>query len=203
MCKTRYSAHWYHIVPDHCPNFIPNNIEHDWFNKTDKEVKKHYKRDPWKVDNVLNKANYTLDKQVVPLYVRYNSENSTHDSLVHMWKDWYQEYYDVTYPRLMLRLEDLVFYPHETLKQVCGCVGGDYVGDDNVVLNLDSAIAGSGHGIDNIHGKDRTGLLGAMAKHIHSHKTQGMTHEDYHFASKVLSDSEVRKYFQYHIPTYS
>lgn len=256
MCKTRYAAHWYHIVPYHCPNFIPNQVEWDWYNKTKDEITKFYNNDKakvWKVDNVMNKANYTLDKSVVPLYVKYHSENSTHDSLVqvyitivqvqntykhlsvpvlsncfsttlysmhqcthffivipsllylvrrHMWKDWYQDYYDATYPRLMIRLEDLVFYPHETIKQVCECVdGGIYVGDENLILSLESAIQGSGKGVDNIHGHDRTGLLGAMSKHISGDRTEGMTHDDYKFATNVLQQSDVMKYFQYKFPS--
>ena len=206
MCKTRYAAHWYHIVPNHCPNFIATQLEKDWFDKTKEEVQDYYKNEKqkiWMVDNVINKANYTIDKKIIPLYVKYNSENSTHDSLVHMWKDWYQDYYDVQYPRLMIRLEDLVFYPHETIRQVCECVeGAVYVGDENLQLNLNSAIGGSGVGVDNIHGTDRTGLLGAMAKHIKSNKTKGMTKEDYNFAIAALTESDVMNYFRYKIPSY-
>ena len=206
MCKTRYAAHWYHIVPNHCPNFLATQLEKDWFNKTKEEVQDYYKNEKqkiWMVDNVINKANYTIDKNIIPLYVKYNSENSTHDSLVHMWKDWYQDYYDVKYPRLMIRLEDLVFYPHETIRQVCECVeGAVYVGDENLQLNLNSAIGGSGVGVDNIHGTDRTGLLGAMAKHIKSNKTKGMTKEDYNFAIAALTESDVMNYFRYKIPSY-
>ena len=215
MCKSRYSAHWYHIVPYHCPNFIANHVEKEWFFKKRVEVRKHYEGDPWKVDNVVEKANYTLDKEVIPLWVRYHSENWQHKSLAHMWTDWYKDYYDVEYPRLMIRLEDLVFYPHETLRQVCECaIGGDdttdagdghfeYIGDENLVLSLDSAIRGSG-AIDNVHGKDRVGLLGAMAKHAGpfsvSHRATGMTKEDLEFATNVLKDSETMSFFGYKVP---
>ena len=217
MCKSRYSAHWYHIVPEHCPNFIANNVEREWFFKKMREVRRHYDGDPWKVDNVMNKANYTLDKKVVPLWVRYHSENRQHKSLAHMWMDWYKDYYDAEYPRLMIRLEDLVFYPHETLKQVCECANGgsdstsdpdedgyfEYIGDENLILTLDSAIRG-GEAADKIHGKDRAGLLQAMAKHAgpHSetHRTNGMTIEDLKFATKVLKESEVMSFFGYKVP---
>jgi len=221
MCKARYSAHWYHIVPDHCPNFIANNVEKQWFFKKRPEVRKHYDGDPWKVDNVLDKANYTLDKKVVPLWVRYHSENRQHKSLAHMWTDWYKDYFDADYPRLMIRLEDLVFYPHETLRQVCECVIGggegetedskvgyfEYIGDENLILSLDSAIRGNGKNadsLDKIHGKDRTGLLGAMAKHAGphsvSHRASGMTKEDLEFASKVVKDDETMSFFGYKVP---
>ena len=215
MCKSRYSAHWYHIVPDHCPNFIANNVEREWFFKKRPVVRKRYEGDPWKIDNVIEKANYTLDKNVIPLWVRYHSENWNHESLAHMWTDWYKDYYDADFPRLMIRLEDLVYYPHETLRQICECGGGsettdngegyfEYIGDQNLVLSLDSAIRGEGNGVDNIHGKDRVGLIGAMAKHAgphsNSHRTRGMTKEDLQFATKVLKDSEVMSYFGYKVP---
>lgn len=222
MCKTRYSAHWFHIVPYHCPNFIANHVEKEWFHKKRPEIGKFYDRDPrkvWKVDNVMDKANYTLDKEVIPLWVRYHSENRQHKSLAHMWMDWYKDYYDADYPRLMIRLEDLVYYPHETLRQVCECANGgsgstdtdggyfEYIGDENLVLSLDSAIRGTGKGVDNMHGHDRTGLLGAMAKHAGphslSHRTTGMTPEDLEFATTVLKDSETFSYFGYKIPPQS
>eukprot|EP00536_Pseudo-nitzschia_multiseries_P017225 jgi/Psemu1/49916/gm1.49916_g len=107
MCRVRYAAHWYHVVPDHCPNFVPNHVEREWFNKTRKFLKKHYNGDNWKIDNVLNKANFTLDQQVIPLWVRYHSENRKHASLAHMWADWYNDYHEADFPRLLIRLEDL------------------------------------------------------------------------------------------------
>ncbi len=215
MCKTRYSAHWYHIVPLHCPNFIANHVEKEWFYKKKPEVRKYYEGDPWKIDNVMEKANYTLDKKVIPLWVRYHSENWKHESLAHMWTDWYKDYYDAEFPRLMIRLEDLVFYPHETIRQICECAGGskdsndgegyfEYVGDENLVLSLETSIRGNHPMLDKIHGKDRVGLLGAMAKHAGNfsvtHRAQGMTKEDLEFATDVLKESDVMTYFQYKVP---
>jgi len=213
MCRVRYSTHWYHIVPDHCPNFVPNHVEKEWFNKPRKEVRDHY-HDAWKIDNVLNKANFTLDKKVVPVWVKYHSENRKHASLAHMWADWYSDYYEADFPRLMIRLEDLVFYPHETLKTICECANEDgdtedsrafeYVGDENLEMSLDSAIGGSGKMVDSIHGKERTGLLGAMKKHAghfaDEHRLTGMTTADLDFAEAVLKDSAIWKAMKYTLP---
>mmetsp|Transcript_24051 Transcript_24051/g.56870 ORF Transcript_24051/g.56870 Transcript_24051/m.56870 type:complete len:429 (-) Transcript_24051:1887-3173(-) len=196
MCKVRYAAHWYHVVPDHCPNFIATQIERDWYNKTKLQLRKHYNGDVWKIDNVFEKANYTLDSNVIPLWVRYKSETRNHDSLAHMWKDWYDEYYNVDWPRLMVRLEDLVFYPHETVRKICECVDGKYVGDDNLSMTLDSAKAKD----DKIHGKDRTGLVRAMIAHVTQNRTKGMTLDDAAFAKQTLEDSVMRT-FGYKSPT--
>jgi hypothetical protein len=169
-------------------------VERQWFYKKKREVKAHYNNDPWKVDNVIEKANFTLKSKVIPVWVRYKSEIRNHESLAHMWLDWYEEYYNAEYPRLMVRLEDLVFYPHETLRKVCECYeGATYVGDENVSLSLES----SKQKADNIHGKDRTGLIDAMIKHATQNLTKGMTNADLDFARRVLKNSVVRQALGY------
>ena len=182
MCKVRYSAHWYHIVPDHCPNFIPNHVEYEWFNRSMQFIRRHYKNDPWKVDNAWNKAHFNLDSKVIPLWVRYKTLNTNHTSLVHMWKDWYQEYYEVDFPRIMVRLEDLVYHPRLVLTEICGCVGGKL--EEELTLAEESAKSG-----ERVHGTNRTGLVDAMVKHVHGNRTQGMTLDDAAFARAVLDES--------------
>lgn len=92
MCRVRYSAHWYHVVPDHCPNFIANDVEKEWFFKKRPEVRKHYDADPWKVDNVMNKANYTLDKRVSTRTPSFYSTTST-TRIIH------RIHYNISYSR--------------------------------------------------------------------------------------------------------
>jgi hypothetical protein len=193
MCKTRYSAHWYHVSQQHCPNFVPNHVEYEWFGKTKQFLRQFYGGDPWLMDNVSNKANFTLNSSVVPLWVRYKAQNMNHDSLVHMWKDWNQEYYDATFPRLVVRLEDLVYHPRAVLTQVCHCVEG--ILEDSLTLPEKSAKQGS----DNIHGKVKTGLLDAMIKHAQGNRTHGMTLDDLQFAREVLDES-IMKEFGYKHP---
>jgi hypothetical protein len=193
MCKTRYSAHWFHVSQAHCPNLIPNHVEYEWFGKTKNFLRKFYGGDPWLIDNVNNKANFTLESSVVPLWVRYKTQNMNHDSLVHMWKDWNQEYYDATFPRLMVRLEDLVYHPRAVLTQMCHCVEG--ILSENFTLPEKSAKQGS----DNVHGKVKTGLLDAMIMHAQGNRTHGMTLDDLQFAREVL-DQSIMKEFGYKHP---
>lgn len=187
MCKTRYSAHWFHVVPDHCPNFIPNHVESEWFHKTKASVQRHFNKDVWKVDNVLDKANFTLDSKVVPVRVRYKSTVEFHKSLAHMWLDWYKEYSYATFPRLMIRLEDVVFRPGEVLKQVCDCVDGKLA--LNLTMKGDPAKSD-----DRVHGKNNTNLVNAMRSHIYSNRTRRMTADDVQFAKQVLKDSIVGEF---------
>jgi hypothetical protein len=186
MCKSRYSAHWFHVVPDHCPNLIPNNIEREWFDERKNIVRRHYKNDPWKVDNVMDKANFTLNSTVVPLRVRYKSATLYHKSLIHMWKDWYNSYLQADFPFLMVRLEDLVYHPRSVLESICDCAGG--VLAEHIMLSGDSAITQG----DNIHGANRTGLVDAMNKHVRGDRTKGMTPEDIQYAREVLKESPMQ-----------
>ena len=39
--------------------------------------------------------------------------------LVHLWNDWYTEYLEASYPRLLVRFEDLIFYPQQTTNLIC------------------------------------------------------------------------------------
>eukprot|EP00978_Attheya_sp_CCMP212_P045863 scaffold363778_cov42-Attheya_sp.AAC.1 len=101
MCRNKYSARWPH-APEHCPNLVPNQVD-------------------YKLNPRLHAS------ESVPVNVRYSKENVTkHESLVHLWNDWYSDYYYPveSFPRLMVRFEDLLFHPQETISQVCQCVGG-------------------------------------------------------------------------------
>jgi hypothetical protein len=215
MCKTRYSAHWYHVGPlahnrsedrpdikdrhrYHCPNFVPSQIEKDWYHKTRKEIREVYGIDVWSVDNIINKANFTLRSDVIPVYVKYKSEIRYHRSLAHMWIDWYEDYLErVDWPYLMVRLEDLVFYPHETVRKICECYGGGatYVGDDQLTVP-----SGPSKPSGTVHGAVQTGLMDAMVQHVTRNRTTGMTTDDLHFVRNVFRNSRLIQMFGYKVP---
>ena len=199
MCRQNYAAIWYHIPgPEgHCPNFIPSDVEREWFNKSRRKVAEYFHYDWPKVRNVILKANFTLDMKTIPVSVRYKVEVARHESLVHFWKEWYQEYYDASFPRIMIRLEDLVFYPYETLKSVCDCVGGTFATKANLFLR--------GENIKNqsivAHSRtQKTDLKSAFFLHLRSNRTHGMTSADKEFARIVLDNSVVRQFFGYKPP---
>ena len=101
MCRQPYGARFHHSK-EHCPNLIP----------TEEDKRMH---------GNLKKLNYT------PIFVTYDAKNGLkrkHESLAHMYNEWYSEYINSTSPRLFVRTEDLVFRPKETLHKVCSCFGG-------------------------------------------------------------------------------
>ena len=101
MCRHSYSANWCH-TKDHCPNLIAN-------------------------ENDINVFNNTLALgEVVPVNIRYSAENITHHkSLVNLWNDYYLDWYaNATFPRVIVRFEDLLFRSEYVIDQVCSCAGG-------------------------------------------------------------------------------
>jgi hypothetical protein len=104
--------------------------------------------------------------------VKFGPGSTHHKSLAHMWNDWYGEYFynnysmndpaaagrssNVTapFPRLIIRFEDIIFFPYEVTKQICECAGGvlGHRADDKDVSNntfhyvVRSAKTGAGHG---------------------------------------------------------
>ena len=109
-----------------------------------------------------------------------------------MWDDWYCEYYDADFPRLMVRLEDLVFRPAEVLERICACAGGQFAGAAGLKMNGDAAKAA-----DKVHCKNQTNLVGAMASHVYADRTDGMTREDIEFAESFLKRSKMMEVFGY------
>merc|ERR1712007_321007 len=45
------------------------------------------------------------------------------ESLIHLWSRWHGEYLDTTFPRLMVRYEDLLYNPEVLIGILCECLG--------------------------------------------------------------------------------
>mmetsp|Transcript_43352 Transcript_43352/g.104772 ORF Transcript_43352/g.104772 Transcript_43352/m.104772 type:complete len:510 (+) Transcript_43352:151-1680(+) len=92
--------------------------------------------------------------------VHYAEMSKNHDSILHLWNDWYTEYRTANFPHLIVRFEDLVFHPQEVTKQVCECAGGSMRNDGRFIYIVDSAKKGKA-----AHGKNRTGYVDAIIKY--------------------------------------
>jgi hypothetical protein len=55
-------------------------------------------------------------------------------SLAHVWSEWYREYLDADFPRLIVRFEDLIFHAPAVLEQIRECVGAVWKEEDFVFL---------------------------------------------------------------------
>ena len=92
--------------------------------------------------------------------VKYAEFRRKHDSILGLWNDYYRDYLEVPWPRLIVRIEDLIFHPEETTKTVCECAGGSMRHDGKFGYIVDSAKKG-----EYAHGKIRTGMVEAIIKY--------------------------------------
>ena len=50
------------------------------------------------------------------------------------WTEWNRAYLEASFPRLVVRYEDLLFSPYEVARAVCGCLGGRVVARRDFVI---------------------------------------------------------------------
>lgn len=169
MCRHEYAAHW--PRSQHCPNVVPNLLDY--------AVLKH------------NRTKLTPTGGI-PVQVHYKEFHTEHDTLVGFWNDWYKAYAKVQWPRLLVRFEDLVYYPKLVTKTVCECAGGELNPHRPFRIIVESAKRGVGQ-----HGKERTTYIDALVKYgTEQGRYDGFDPEDLEYANKYL-DPELMKMFQY------
>lgn len=138
-----------------------------------------------------------------PVDVAYGAGKTHHQSLGHLWNDWYGEYFygngtgtsggkrtDAPFPRLIIRFEDIIFFPYEVTKQVCECSGGvlghrqddEDVADGTFHYVVRSAKAGMGHG----PAGQRNGLIDSWARYGSGDPKDAYSEEEVEIAREVL-----------------
>eukprot|EP00339_Tiarina_fusa_P009341 CAMPEP_0117079928 /NCGR_PEP_ID=MMETSP0472-20121206/56412_1 /TAXON_ID=693140 ORGANISM="Tiarina fusus, Strain LIS" /NCGR_SAMPLE_ID=MMETSP0472 /ASSEMBLY_ACC=CAM_ASM_000603 /LENGTH=469 /DNA_ID=CAMNT_0004807395 /DNA_START=40 /DNA_END=1449 /DNA_ORIENTATION=+ len=108
--------------------------------------------------------------------VKYAAFEKEHESILHLWNAYYLEYQEATFPRLLVRYEDLIFHPEEVTRTVCECAGGSMRKDGSFKYIVDSAKKGDG-----AHGKTRTGYADALVKY----GSEERRYQIYHHASDL------------------
>jgi hypothetical protein len=167
------AAHWVHREK-HCPNLRP----------TEEDIQQFPRQ---------------KNQSLVPVHVSYSKDlRMNHKSLAHFWNDWYQLYFNNTFPRIIVRFEDLLFHGQEVTERLCACGGGvtreDRPGGFKHVS--ESAKLGTA-----AHGKHKTDLVGALIKYGNDdHRIDLMTSEDLQAAEKIF-DAYMMDAFGYDHPT--
>ena len=159
QCKQPYAADWKHSKT-HCPNLVP----------TEKEQPE--------------------PTGAVPVDIKFDKTSKFHwESLVDLWNDWYRQYLEADYPRLMVRFEDLLFQAPAVMQQISNCMGVDF----NVEMFKYQTKSAKGHGshTDFLHAIIKSGNETARKK--------GMTEADLTFAAQHL-DIDLMRIFQYQTP---
>jgi hypothetical protein len=147
--------------------------------------------------------------------VNFGSGPTHHKSLGHLWNDWYGEYMygnstttnvsggtitNAPFPRLIVRFEDIIFFPFEVTKQICACAGGilGHRNDDKDVANgtfhyvVRSAKAGMGHG----PASQRNGLIDSWVRYGSDDPKAAYSSFDVQVAKEVL-DPWIMDTFEY------
>lgn len=126
---------------------------------------------------------------------RQTSRIVRYKNLVDMWNSYYNDYINATFPRAVIRYEDLLLYVNEIIPQLCECVGGTTKYSKNnenrnsIYISRESA-KGKGHGKTN-------GLVESVMKYGNSEKrSRGFTRGDLEFAHDTM-DQDLMRILQY------
>ena len=97
MCRHPYAAKWIHNE-HHCPVLVP--AEHDFeHHGTQLLVESSDSHD----NNNNNNINPGQNRSSVPVTIGYPRKAAKFESMAHLWSQWYNEYLDADYPRLIVR----------------------------------------------------------------------------------------------------
>ena len=133
------------------------------------------------------------EPDMIKLNIKYKPP-AEFKSLAHYWGEWYKQYLEADYPRLIVRFEDIQFHAKELIETVCQCAGAVPRNDDAIFrFVVDSAKWGAAH-------KSSTNMISAMVKYGSDKKRfTGMTEADFLVANEVFTP-EIMELFGYEMP---
>ncbi|GKY96751.1 hypothetical protein MPSEU_000634500 [Mayamaea pseudoterrestris] len=166
MCRHSYAMEWSHDNA-HCPNLIANEQD--------------VKMDP---------SMRVGDK--IPVTIEYAEITKTHATMLDHYNDYYSDYKKAKFSRVIVRFEDLIFFPKQVVSQVCHCAGGQ-LEDGPFQYIIESAKKGSAHGKKS----QLTGFVDAMIRYGKSQgRWRNMTQHDKRYAAHSL-DTQLLQTFHY------
>lgn len=119
----------------------------------------------------------------------------THKNIMQFWNEWYEMYINhdyFPYPKVMIKFEDLVIRPKETISKICSCAGGSLRVPFKYVVT--SAKNGAGH-------NSKTGMFEAWSQfHWPKEAMAGLSSEDFKIAKESLDDNLMALFKYLHPP---
>lgn len=115
----------------------------------------------------------------VPVYGKYIDR---YDSLAAMWSKWNRVYADATFPRLMVRYEDLLFHGEKVVSIILDCVGMPML-RENYVYPFNQGL------------EELVSLLAAEGMNDESRQS-GLTVDELHYLEEAL-DPKLMQTFGY------
>jgi len=149
-------------LPGHCPNLVPS--------KAERKFPRYRKIDTFGV---------SVDRDWQEEY----------ESLAVYWSEWYREFVDVDFPRLIIRFEDTLFHAERVMQLVLDCIGRPMEGPFK--YHMDKSKKGSS-----------TDFASALGKYgSEAGRYNGLAAEDMQYLRTAL-DPHLMKRFRYpHIPS--
>ena len=168
-----------------------------FFSFSTKCIHKYEGRWPHGPGNCPNLAEPKIRKdgtvKKVKMFVKYNPP-IYFDSLADYWGQWYKEYLEADYPRLIVRFEDIQFHARELIETICQCVGAVPRESDHLFRYVvDSAKWGKAH-------HHKTNMITAMVKYgTDKNRFNGFKESDWVVAKEVFTP-EIMDLFGYEMP---
>ena len=150
----------------------------------------HVDRCPNLVKSAENQELYDVD------VVYREDKRYKYESLADLWSTWYNDYLHThDFPRLMIRYEDLLFYPTEVVTAVCECGGGKLLSSERGIHHVEESAKK-----EHYKNSAPVGLLSAIQRYgKEDHRTDTMTEEDLSYARAAFS-SDLMDLFHYSHP---
>lgn len=176
MCRQSYAVQFDHSTDPKrklCPNIVPY--------EEDIRIHPRYRRSKY-----------------IPAHAKYLAGlNVKYDSIAHLWNEWYREYANTTaeFPRLIVRMEDILFRAEEVLPQICNCFGGTMstsLGPNQI--RYYSNVANQNPGVDNGKG---SGLLRSIINYGNKTLRRDSYQAVQFKAAKEVLDPSLMKLFGY------
>jgi hypothetical protein len=169
MCRHAYAMNWSRNE-GHCPNLIANE------------------------QDVLLDESLALG-DAIPVSIEYAEFTKTHTTMMDHYSDFYGDYVKATFPRVIVRFEDLIFFPKQVVSKICKCAGGE-LEDGPFTYIVESAKKGSAHG----KRSQRTGYVDAIIKYGRRQaRWLNMTAHDLEYTKRNL-DPNIMTTFHYLSP---
>lgn len=177
MCEQPYGAHW--------KDRDGKNVE--FFSEN------------FACPGIVHKNGY--GNETFPITVQYGSGMREYESIAHLYNRWNRAWFDtLAIPRLVVRMEDLIFHPHTVVPQICSCAGGTLMEHDDgskIKIPLDSAKHDQKG-----HRERSTTFLKAVIKYGNVRTWERFALRD-HVAARAVLDKEILDTFHYQHPDWS
>lgn len=165
MCKVPYDVKWKRST-SHCPNLVVTAL-----------------------DRARLKSFATLSTPTATL-APPNSTTDEYPTLIDLYLDWYQQYLDAPYPRLLIRYEDLLLHAEQIVSAIANCTGMEEKQPFRYRVHAAKA-----------HGKSAN-YLEALLKYSQENGRYGrMLREDLDYVERVIPEEFLRLFHYRHAPS--